>query len=324
MDRSSEFLKGKGLFGSYPTQDSVKELEKNGVRYFFDLTCKGEKKIKKYTTNYVYYNYPIVDNSVPTNWQTFAQFILKIANTIKSLHNEEYIYVHCRGGHGRAGIVVACLLCHLKKIPASEAISQTTMYHNLRIDLKEKWKKVGSPQTRSQKRFIGKFFEPIYIYYDREDKDKFGYSYRYKHFSSNFSNAAPISVIIKNFGMFPNAEAAFQSFKDSSNNDYVKRLELCKNYGEAIDIGSEIDNTVEWNNIRNSVMYKIINAKFNQHEEIKNNLLNTGLRHILVYSDDIYWGIIEGNKNGQESKNMMGKILEKLRKKLYLNMNLDE
>jgi len=290
-------LKGKGLFGSYPTQESVDELEKNGVRYFFDLTCPGEKRIKKYNTNYVYYNYPIVDHNVPTNWQTFAQFILKIANTIKSLEEKEMIYINCRGGHGRSGIVVACLLCYLKKIPASEAISLTTHYHNQRVDLKEKWRLLGSPQTRSQKRFVAKFFEPIHIYHNTIENNKhFKYSYRYKHFSSSFSNAAPLSVIIKSFGMFPNAEAAFQSFKDPTNNEYVKRLELCNNYDEAINIGNEIKDTEEWDEIKNSVMYKIISSKFNQHEIIKQNLLNTGLRHILVYSDDVYWGIVEGNE----------------------------
>jgi hypothetical protein len=34
MERSSYFIKDKALFGSYPTQESVEELEKEGVRYF--------------------------------------------------------------------------------------------------------------------------------------------------------------------------------------------------------------------------------------------------------------------------------------------------
>ena len=33
MDRSSYFIKDKALFGSYPTQSAIQELENEGVRY---------------------------------------------------------------------------------------------------------------------------------------------------------------------------------------------------------------------------------------------------------------------------------------------------
>ena len=29
-----------------------------------------------------------------------------------SLVNNEKIYIHCKGGHGRAGLVVSCILCY--------------------------------------------------------------------------------------------------------------------------------------------------------------------------------------------------------------------
>lgn len=173
MDRTSEFIKGKALFGSYPTQEVVRILEDNGVRYFFDLTCKYEKKIYGYTTKYHYEKYPITDHKIPVHWNSFSAFILKIVNVITSLKEEEKIYVHCKGGHGRSGIVVACILCHMNKILPSEAITLTTKYHNNRITMREKWRKIGSPQTRAQKHFVTRFFKPLYIHKDLKNNFRF-------------------------------------------------------------------------------------------------------------------------------------------------------
>ena len=47
MDNASFFIKNRALFGSFPTQESVEELEKNGVKYFINLTDLAiEKNIK--------------------------------------------------------------------------------------------------------------------------------------------------------------------------------------------------------------------------------------------------------------------------------------
>ena len=77
MNRSSEFIENKALFGCYPRQENVKELEDMGVRYFIDLTCKGEKNIVEYTTQYTYINFPIKDRRIPSKWSDFSVFILQ-------------------------------------------------------------------------------------------------------------------------------------------------------------------------------------------------------------------------------------------------------
>lgn len=185
MERCSYFIINKALFGSYPTQNSVNELEKNGVRFFVDLTFKDEKKIIPYKTEYTYIHYPIKDNKVPNNWKTFSILILKLKDIIKNLSKSEKIYIHCKGGHGRSGILVACLLCVLYKITPPNAITETTKFHNKRVDMKEKWRKIGSPQTRSQKRFVSKFFQRLYIY-----------STYSNYFTYGFNSTSPIPVVI--------------------------------------------------------------------------------------------------------------------------------
>ena len=281
MDRSSYFVKNKALFGSYPTQEQVIQLESLGVRYFIDLTYLGEKRIIPYKTQYEYMKYSIPDRRVPTDWKSFAQFIINVGHIIKNLPPEQRIYVHCKGGHGRSGVVVACLLCYMYNISPSDALSKTSKYHSRRKEMREKWRKMGSPQTRSQKHFVTKFFEPLIIYKNYTT-----------YFSSGFNNDAEFSVIIPGLGLFPTATSAFYAFKDPNNTDIPEIHRIGTN--EKI------------------IMYNVLKYKFNQHETIRKNLTTTGLRPIIVRSVDPYWGMLENS-----GKNTLGKLLIKLRKNLY-------
>ena len=68
-----------------------------------------------------------------------------------------------------------------------------------------------------------------------------------------------------------------------------------------------------WNNIKDNVMYDALKAKFTQHDELKEILLNTGDRKLIEHTEnDSYWGD-GGNGSG---KNMLGKLLMRLREEL--------
>jgi len=279
MDRCSEFIKNKAFFGPYPSHEYVKEYEENGVKFFIDLTFSDEKNIVPYITNYTYINYPIPDRRIPTNWKKFSNLIVRIGNILKSLNLNEKIYIHCKGGHGRCGILVACMLCYLYNISPSEAIDKTTIYHNTRKNMKEKWKKIGSPQTRSQKHFVSKFFEPLFIYNNCNN------------FLNGLNNSTDGKVTIPGVGTFLTATLAFNSFKSISDNDIE---------------------TNKWDNVKNSVMELILKYKFEQNTNIRDNLLQTGLRPIIVQSVDLYWG-----KMNDIGLNILGQIISKLREQFY-------
>ena len=83
MEKSSYFIENRAMFGSFPTQESVDLLEKEGVRFFINLTNNYEKKITPYKTKYNYINYPIKDRHTPINNKTFSQFIIKLSNIIR-------------------------------------------------------------------------------------------------------------------------------------------------------------------------------------------------------------------------------------------------
>jgi predicted NAD-dependent protein-ADP-ribosyltransferase YbiA (DUF1768 family) len=301
MERTSYFVNNKAIFGGYPIQEEVNDFESLGVRYFVDLTYNGEKRITPYKTKYEYINYPIRDHRFPTDWESFAKFITKVGDIIKNLEPLQKVYLHCKAGHGRSGVVVACLLCYLYNIPPSEALSNTNKYHSERKEMREKWRKIGCPQTRSQKHFVSKFFEPLYIYNNYT-----------KYFSSGFNNDANIAVIVPGFGSFPTATSAFNALKDPTNTEYVSNLEIETDIVKIRNISESCKTLKDWDNIREHVMYTVIKCKFNQNISILNNFMSTGLRPIIVISADKFWGKLDNSGH-----NTMGKLFIKLRNELY-------
>jgi protein tyrosine phosphatase len=154
MNKTSFFIDDKAIFGGHPTQKFVEELEDLGVRYFVDLTHQDESNIKPYTTKYHRIQYPIRDLGVPTDFVTFTRFIYQICEAIRSLNEGEKIYLHCKGGHGRSGIVVACIVHEMIFKDVEKALVHTSLCHSNRIEMREKWRIIGSPQTEDQRQFV--------------------------------------------------------------------------------------------------------------------------------------------------------------------------
>ena len=319
MDKCSYFIKNKAIFGSHPTQEEVDILENKGVRYFVDLTHENEKNIvAPYTTRYTYIKYSIPDHNIPQDCKSFIKFVIKISNIIKNLKNitisedkhiSEILYIHCRGGHGRSGVVVASILCHIFNIDTDDSLELTTMYHNNRIVMKDKWRRIGSPQTISQKSFVKKIFEPIYFYHN----------YR-SGLSSGFSNFSPHPIYIKDIGTFPTAEAAFQCHKNINDKEYVYKQLNAKSPSISKNLGRNVELSPEWNDVQLEIMEMILKLKLEQYPEIKESLLSTGLRPIIEYKrNDCFWS----DKNCSSSKNIVGKLLMKIRNEFYENEDIE-
>jgi hypothetical protein len=163
LDFCSYFIEEKALFGSFPSQDKINVLEELGVILFVDLTVPNESKTNKYVTKAEYINFPIDDYNVPNDMASFSTFVYKICNLIQNLELEKKIYVHCRGGHGRSGVVVSCILAEYFNISSEEAMSQCNKFHSNRKTMREKWRTIGSPQTGKQKNFVEKCFSLINV-----------------------------------------------------------------------------------------------------------------------------------------------------------------
>ncbi len=145
-------------FGPYPTQTHVEQLEAAGVRAFINVT-RPDELLDPYVSSYSSLSIPIEDNSVPDDVPSFCQ---QMAELSRVLRGGTHMYVHCKGGHGRSGMVAAILLVLSEDIPPSDAIAAVTEAHRTRPALREFWRKRPCPHLHAQRKFIYRIFSPLY------------------------------------------------------------------------------------------------------------------------------------------------------------------
>lgn len=128
-----------------------------------------------------------------------------------------------------------------------------------------------------------------------------------------FSNFAPYPIKLKG-KVWTTTEHYYQAqkFKGTSYENKIRKAATPK---QAAQLGRsrKLQLRPDWEKVKNSVMFDAVRAKFTQHKDLKELLLSTGDAKIIEHTvKDNYWGD-GGNGNG---KNMLGKILMKIRKEL--------
>lgn len=125
------------------------------------------------------------------------------------------------------------------------------------------------------------------------------------YFLSNFYNAE----IVYNGNTFRNNESAFQAAKCPE-----RASEFCCLSGaEAKRLGRKVKLRLDWELIKERVMYEICLAKFTQHPDLRELLINTGTSELIEGNvwNDTFWGVC--NNYGE---NKLGKILMRIRSEL--------
>lgn len=175
MDNSSYFIKNKCLFGPYPSKQDIIEFLNHGINIFVNLTTPEEKLedyqnlIKAISCNSIeYINFPIPDHKYPKNIYEFYRMLYYLKLKILSGNK---IYIHCKGGHGRSGMVSCMLICMVYNIQPKFAIEYITECHKNRKNLRKIWLNVKCPNSKLQRFFIYKSFTKVYINkYDTENE----------------------------------------------------------------------------------------------------------------------------------------------------------
>ena len=125
------------------------------------------------------------------------------------------------------------------------------------------------------------------------------------YFLSNFFSAK-----VQYEGLvFENNEAAFQAQKDLSQRDRFCRLPP----NEAKRLGRKVSLRKDWEHVKDRIMYEIVFNKFSQNLFLKEKLLATNNEELIEGNNwhDTYWGVCNS-----EGKNMLGKILMRVREEL--------
>ena len=124
------------------------------------------------------------------------------------------------------------------------------------------------------------------------------------------SNFYPCEVVFEGLS-FKSSEAAFQAMKT---NDLEQRLKFTTlNSNEAKKLGRKIALRKDWEQIKDSIMFQIVRAKFHQHGDLYRKLIATGEEELVEgnWWNDTYWGQCNG-----VGKNKLGKILMIVREEL--------
>lgn len=131
-------------------------------------------------------------------------------------------------------------------------------------------------------------------------------------FLSNFYQA-PFTLDGKTY---PTVEHYFQAQKAIDSIDF-KRILSTNSPGEAKAIGRKIKIRLDWNEIKDNIMFHGVYAKFDQNEDLKNKLISTSTQILKEGNNwgDTYWGVDLKTGIGE---NMLGKILMRCRE-LFIN-----
>ena len=167
-DWTSCLEKDKLYFGPFPNQIMIDKLLEEKFDIIVNLTMEDEniysdsfqEDIYKIPKN-KYIAYPIKDNNIPEYPMSYCSFIC----TLNKLYKEnKKMYIHCRGGHGRSGMVsVSLLLTIFPNKNIKEIIEFVNKCHTERIVLRDRWKYKSTPFNYPQYIFILKIHKDIYI-----------------------------------------------------------------------------------------------------------------------------------------------------------------
>lgn len=139
------------------------------------------------------------------------------------------------------------------------------------------------------------------------------YFYKINEEYGCFSNFAHYSFELDG-KKWSTSEHYFQAQK-FHNTEYEEKIRLLDSPMKAAQMGRKrsLPLRSDWENVKDTVMYKAVYEKFKQNEEIKNILLSTGNEELIEKTtDDYYWGC---GTDGT-GKNKLGIILMKVREEL--------
>jgi hypothetical protein len=147
-------LAGEHPFGEDPldAQDRFAALRNAGIDFFVDLTELGERPAYQRLLHRSagYMRFPIVDCGVPASDDQMRQIQAVIRGALAQDRN---VFVHCRAGIGRTGIVVGCYLAD-EDLGGDKALAQLNKLWQ-QSERSKLWPRV--PQTVAQAEYISRW-----------------------------------------------------------------------------------------------------------------------------------------------------------------------
>lgn len=159
-DFSASLLKGRLVFGKYPTQGEVNAIIEENFTHVVNLCATSEIiwEAPLWDPSIIFCSYPFKDGASQTpeqGWNSFESFLNKIISWLKDRSNK--VYIHCLGGHGRSATIAAIIYGRIRNKTSDESLEAVYNAHQKRIIMKDKWRKLGAPQRAKQKAIVKKY-----------------------------------------------------------------------------------------------------------------------------------------------------------------------
>lgn len=149
-------------------------------------------------------------------------------------------------------------------------------------------------------------------------------SIKFYHQKRAFGWLSPFSAhkIVVDGTTWPTVEHYFQAMKFPDNCLFQEEIRASKSPWQAKKLAWSCRQVRDdWDAVKDSIMLNAQRAKFEQHNRLRRKLIDTGVEELIENSPkDLYWGV---GKDG-EGKNMLGKILMKVRREMPRNLQLFE
>lgn len=151
--------------GEYPgdkngetAKEKLEQMYAFGIRHFIDLTEKGELVPYDHLlpADVTYNRFPIPDVSIPSSIEDARRVVECIADYAQ--RDQGKVYVHCWGGVGRTGTIIACYLAEQSEKPSYELALNELRYYFSQMP-KSAYR--VTPETKAQENFIREYVNGI-------------------------------------------------------------------------------------------------------------------------------------------------------------------
>lgn len=156
----SEYFTGKGFgelyFGKYPELSEADHLvEHLKIHTFVNLTEQFERTGRDYKYNTI--SFPIIERYIPDNTENFLDLVVIICS---KLRNKENIYIHCKNGRGRTGMLMVLVVANLANYKYSMEDCYQLVYraHRLGHGAGKAWLDLKLPPRQTQRMFIEELY----------------------------------------------------------------------------------------------------------------------------------------------------------------------
>jgi ADP-ribosylglycohydrolase len=163
--RNSYRVMDRVYAGEYPIEydekrsiERINQFERFGITHYIDLTEDGEHLpyAKMLGNNIQHIRFPIKDMSAPHNIESVKELIAQI-NEILHENASNKVYIHCWGGVGRTGVIVACLLSKQCGFDYEKTMDVLTLAYS---DCPKSTYR-ETPESNEQRLFIAKYAEEM-------------------------------------------------------------------------------------------------------------------------------------------------------------------